>query len=350
MGTPCAYLLDADGRVAAPFAYGANEVPTLARQVAGIVELPIVKEASASDEDQDEEDLELPEIPGVKYLTSQADEVCGPGASGAKKPRIWAGTRAYAIGEYHIGVRADSPETHETLRAVFAAYRLPDDTPAPTNFSIVLGDHEGSSRGLHLLLEGNGVVVRTRSSSRVLYGLAAYLSNVIAPATSGATLRTYDRLGVVDGKAVILPGLILNDLEHVQAGLAKLGVAVADEPVTTIDLEGTEAVVPEPLVTPDAGAIEQLPEPKRWTTELPRVLPGRYPLAGWFTWTGDPEARDVSRAEAVAKAMHAAMLDPDNLVEQVDRLSDLFERVKPTGLSFEDPKGFLASLEAGLTR
>ena len=147
---------------------------------------------------------ELPEIEGVKYLSSQTDEVCAPGATGAKKPRIWAGTRPYGIGDYHIVVRADSAETHEILQAAFAAYRLPDDTPAPTNYSVVLGDHEGSSRGLNLVLEGNGVVVRTRSGQRAVYGLAAYLSRVLAPPAGKGFLQTYDRVGVIDGKAVIL--------------------------------------------------------------------------------------------------------------------------------------------------
>ena len=39
-GTPAAHLLDGDGRVAAPMAYGANEVPVLARELAGVTDEP----------------------------------------------------------------------------------------------------------------------------------------------------------------------------------------------------------------------------------------------------------------------------------------------------------------------
>jgi hypothetical protein len=291
--------------------------------------------------------MPLPEQPGVDYLPGTAAEVCGPGANPPKNPLVWAGTRPYKVGTYHVGIRANSEDTHETLRVAFAAYALPEGTPAPTNFSVVLGGG-GEARGLDLLFEANTIVVRSRSARRVLYGLAAYLSHLTASPDGDGLLRLYDRVGVREGKAMILPGVMLNDLEHVQAALARMGVAIADEPLTAVDLESLEVVVPEPTVAPDPAVIDALPPAGSWRTELPRVEPGRYPIERWFIWTADREASTMSRAEAVTKAMQVMACAPERLVEEAGRMSELFQRMNPTPISFEDAKEFVAAVGAAL--
>ncbi len=345
IGTPAAYLLDADGKVSARFAYGATEVPTLAREAAGLaarVELPIVSDAPSAPED-----VELPEIPGVKYLPAASAEVCAPGAQGGKKSRVWSGTRAYAIGEYHVGIRADSAETHATIQAVFAAHRLPGGTPAPVNYSVVLGDHEGASRGLNLLMDRTTTVIRSRSARRVLYGLAAYLSRVL-PLPDDGLLRTIELVGIHEGKALILPAFVLEDIEHVQPGLAKMGIAIADDPTADIDLERLELIVPEPRVQVDEAVIEALPHQGPWRTELARVEPGRYPLGGWYLSADPTDEHPPTRAEAIVQALQNVVSDPEKLPDQVQRFDDLFGRFRPTVLTFEDTKGFLDALKHAL--
>ena len=68
VGTPAALLLDADGRVAAPMAVGANEVPALLAELAGVENEPIPP--PVVDEQPSDASVELvdPVPPGTRYL------------------------------------------------------------------------------------------------------------------------------------------------------------------------------------------------------------------------------------------------------------------------------------------
>src|SRR5205085_11080912 len=139
MGTPAAYLLDGDGRVAAPLVSGAYQVPTLARRAAGKASPTAATTATPA-----------------RYAPGASDGMCGavaPGAAGAgrggakaAKPRTWTATVAYRVGEYHLGIRADTPAAAETVRRFLAAHHVGDDANVPANFSVVLGADRGDAR------------------------------------------------------------------------------------------------------------------------------------------------------------------------------------------------------------
>ena len=85
-------------------AYGADEVPVRAAELAGI-DRPDSPDPRAT---------EVPETAndGVLYFpTSSA--VCGPGGGGGgpASTTVWTGTAAYRVGAFHIGVRYNDPET-----------------------------------------------------------------------------------------------------------------------------------------------------------------------------------------------------------------------------------------------
>jgi hypothetical protein len=156
MGTPVSYLLDAEGKVAAPLAYGAGEVPALAKRTAGLPDGPVART-------------------DVKYLPGAVEGMCGPGAS-SKKPRVWTANENLRIGEYHVGVRSDSEAAAEIVRRAFEAELGEDDPDVPANYSVVLGEPvSGVSKDLRLLMFANTTVVRSRSPRRVLQALAAHL-------------------------------------------------------------------------------------------------------------------------------------------------------------------------------
>lgn len=273
MGTPVAYLLDRDGRVAAPIATGANEVPALARSIAGI----------------EEEVLE--ELPAdAKYLNLSEGDMCGPGGGGGggKVPRVWADTAAYGIGDYRVGVRPDSSGTDGIVARFLAGSRLPEGTRAPGDYSIVLGDGGTSKRGLNLVLEGNSTVVRTRSPRRALLGLAGYLASHLPGDTAG--LLRVRALGViVDGEAAILPADVNGWLDELQPRLARLGARPIDRPFVTIDVERRQVIVDEPALPLDLSVLEDLPQPTPRRSELAMVEPGRYPLRRWLIWQSNEE-------------------------------------------------------------
>lgn len=345
MGTPAAYLLDAEGRVDAPLAYGAGEVPELAGLAGGLI--PVVGAAAAAaaesapahdhehaeEHDPEHDHREEAVATGPRYLT-QAAGVCGPGASSGKKPRVWAATTAFAVGDYHVGVRMDSAATNETLGRILEPLRLPEGTRAPDNFSVILGGSGGrGTKELSLLLRGDETVVRSRSSRRVVRALISHLSSLLAP--DDGLLRTFNLAMLVDGEAVMLPAEARDWIEQLQPRLARLGVRLSDQPLAGIDLERLELVVPEPALSVNQAALEELAEPALGRSELPAIEPGRYRLRSWGINTHEDQ-ESVSRAHALSDTWGAVQSGQGEIEELVDKLGELFARVPLAPLSFID--------------
>jgi hypothetical protein len=306
MGTPVAYLLDVDGRVAAPLATGATEVPALARSLAGIVE-EVAEELPADG----------------RYLNLAGSGTCGPGGGSGKSPRVWAATGAYQIGEYRVGVRADSTRTDQVLAQFLAASRLPDEIRAPDDYAIVLGDGGTTKRGLNLVLEGDSTVVRTRSPRRALMGLAAYLASHLPSETTGL-LRASCLTVIVDGEAVILPSDVNSWLDELQPRLARLGAAPIDRPFVSIDAQRREVIVEEPALPVDLSVLEGLPEPAPRRSERPMVEPGRYPLRRWLIWQSNEEP-PLTRGQLVTQALSTCSVTPQTFEPDVFTLDALRE-------------------------
>jgi thiol-disulfide isomerase/thioredoxin len=354
MGTPVAYLLDAEGRVAEPLAYGADQVPLLARRAAGLEAKPAAASAAAPAADHDHEGHDHEheghdhEAAGPKYLPGSAG-VCNPGTvSSSKKPRVWAKTSAYAVGEFHIGVRADSLATDELLGRVFAEYRLPDDVEAPDNYSVVLGEvGKSGKRGLNLLLWANTTVVRSRSPRRVLLALASHFSSVLEE--KDGLLRTQSVGALLGDGAIVLPSAVMQWLEQVQPRLTRLGLRLVDQPYAIIDPERLELIVPEPRVRLDEAALAALEEPAPTRSELPRVEPGRYPL---LAWTLEEDQLDgdgaLTRARAVAATLPSVLGDLEALDDLLPQLGSLLGRISPVPLVFSTADELTDSLKERL--
>jgi thiol-disulfide isomerase/thioredoxin len=347
MGTPAAYFLDAEGRVDAELAYGAGEVPELASLAGGLI--PVVSAETAApasdgpahdhEHDGEHDHPEADVATGPRYL-AEAAGVCRPGASSGKKPRVWAAATAYSVGDYHIGVRADSVASNEVLGRVFQALRLPEGTRAPDNFSVILGAAGGrGAKELSLLLRGDETVVRSRSPRRVVRGLVSHLSSLVAP--DDGLLRTFNLAMLVDGEAVLLPAEARESIEQLQPRLARLGVPLSDEPLARIDLERLELVVPEPLLPFDSTALEALAEPAPGRSELPAIEPGRYRLRSWGI-NSDEEL--VTRAQALSDTWGALQAGQGDIEELVDKLANLFARVPLAPLSFTDDEQLIEEI------
>ena len=346
MGTPVAYLLDTEGRVAEPLAYGADEVPALARRAAGL-ETQSGPSAPADDHDHGHDHgPEVAPIEGPKYLPASGG-VCNPGAGASKKPRVWAKTSAYEVGEFHIGVRADSLATDDLLGRVFATHRLPGDVEAPDNYSVVIAEEgKRSARSLNLLLWGSSTVVRSRSPRRVLLALAAYLSSALEP--QEGLLRTSNVGAIVGDSAILMPSVVMQWLEDVQPRLSRLGVRLVDQPFSTIDPDRLELVVPEPRVEVDEGALAEISEPTPSRSEQPRVEPGCYPLRAWTVWETEEVDAPLTRAKAVAASLPSIIANPEDLEALLPQLGSLVERISPIPLVFDTPDELAGSLKESL--
>jgi len=342
-GTPAAYVLDEDGVIAQPMLVGADQVPRLANDLAGV----------------DSPDGSVA-IDGVRYLAAPG-AMCGPGGGGsASNSTKWEGLRAYEFGEHHVGIKYDDAETADVLDRLFPGARV-DDLRAPENYSVALGGTPttkgaGASRSLKLLVRGGRQLVRSRSSARVLAGLLQHLS---AELTQGAAaddslLRVYATPAVADGRAVLLPAGLVDHVKQLQPRFAKAGVTLVDTPEVFVDPATAELVVPEPTIPYDAALLEEVDAGPdggvKLGSELPWVRPGRYPLQSWLVVRSPDAIGPVSPGIALTSALGLVfgIESTERTVEVVGLLSSMLERVAVRATWYENPDELAHQVRAAL--
>jgi len=324
MGTPVAYLVEADGTVL-DLAMGAVEVARLARRTSGQPE-PAPTATVAGD-------------PGAKYIsTPPLAGVCGPAARAARRRvRTWEPTSVYRVDDFCVGLRADSEAADHLVGQALAAYRVAVRRTPPVHLSVVLPEGDGSGgSSFNLLLAGNDTVIRSRSPRRVLRGVAAYLSMLVAD--EAGTLAPPGIWGVsalpaiCGNGAVLLPGAIRRVLAAAQPRLARAGFRLVDMPVALIDPVIGDLVVPQPRVEIDETALDIAPEPVLGPGEGAWVAPGRYPLVAWALGPTPDRAETFTAAGAVATAWTLCVNPPGSPEATMTVLDNLFHRVPALGV------------------
>lgn len=342
-GTPAAYVLDEEGVIAQPMLVGADQVPHLANDLAG-VDAP---DGSVA-------------IDGVRYLAAPG-AMCGPGGGGgASNSTHWEGIRAYEFGEHHIGVKYDDAETAAVLDRLFPGAQV-DDLRAPENYAVALGGTPttkgtGSSRSLRLLVRGAQQLVRSRSSARVLAGLLQHLSAELAPgaAADDSLLRVYATPAVADGRALLLPAGLVDHVKQLQPRFAKVGVTLVDTPEVFVDPATAELVVPEPTIPYDAAVLDEVDAGPdggvKLGSELPWIRPGRYPLQSWLVVRSPDALGPVSPGIALTSALGLVfgIEDMDRTVEVVGLLTGMLEHVTVRATWYENPDELVQQVRASL--
>jgi thiol-disulfide isomerase/thioredoxin len=331
-GTPAAYLIAADGTLAESVVVGADQVPRLARDLAGVD--PATPYGESVEEAGDAE-VEGDETRG-KYLPAPG-EMCGPGGGGGSSTTEWQGTRVYAIGGFHVGLRYDDQETADVLDRLFPNVRV-NDRRAPDNYSVALGGTPttkgaGESRSLKLLVTGGTQVVRSRSGGRVLAALVQHLAVDVEPADP-SLLQVSATAAVHDGHALLLPPGLVNHLQQLQPRFAREGIGIVDSPRVLVDVATCELVVPEPSVPHDESVIEELDAGADLGREQPWIRPGRYPARTWCLARSPEHLGTLTPGVAVAAAI-PLLFDLDDLRGRVEVLADLFARVEPYGIWYQ---------------
>jgi thiol-disulfide isomerase/thioredoxin len=344
-GTPAAYLVNADGTLAEAMVVGADQVPVLARDLAGVdpaTEYGTLEEATDADLDEEARGHYLPAPGGM----------CGPGSgTSAVNSTDWHGTRAYALGEYRVGLRYDTPETAALLDQLFAGARV-NDRRVPDNYSVALpgilpAKNTGSTRSLNLLVHGSTQLVRSRSSGRVLAALLQYLAADLGEPVPPSLVRVSATAVLRDDEVLLLPPGLVNFVKHLQPRLAKAGMGIVDTPRVLLDVGSRELVVLEPGVPHDASVIEQLDISVKTRSELPWTRPGRYPLHAWFLTPGPAHMGRLSTAVAATAAL-SQLPGIDDVRAELERLADLFADVTPIGLWYGSAEEMIDQVTAAL--
>jgi peroxiredoxin len=345
-GTPAAYLLDADGMLAETMVVGADQVPALARDLAGVD--PAVPYGQSVQSDVDD----VPDGDEVrgKYLPAPG-AMCGPGGGrSASNTTEWQGTRAYAIGGYHVGLRYEDTPTAQLLDRLFPGARV-NDRRVPDNYSVALGGTPttkgaGTARSLKLLVHGSSQLVRSRSGGRVLAALLQYLSADLEPADP--SLTSVNATAVLhDGEALLLPPGLVNYVQQLQPRLARAGVSIVDSPRTLVDFTTRELVVPEPSIPFDASVIDELDAGAKLGRELSWVRPGRYALRRWFLSRSPEHLGRLTPAIAITAAL-PLLYGLDDLRGEVVRTAALFGDVEPYGIWYASADDLVNQVTAAL--
>ena len=337
-GTPASYLLEADGTLAEAMSVGAMQVPALARDLAGVDPgTPYGAQQETTLDDALDDELEGDEVRG-EYLPAPG-AMCGPGGGGgASNSTDWQGTRAYALGGYHVGLRYDALDTATVLDRLFPDTRV-NDRRVPDNYSVALGGTPttrgaGASRSLKLLVHGSTQLVRSRSGGRVLAALLQYLSADLAAPVDDLT-RVSATPVVRDGKALLLPPGLVAFVKQLQPRMAKTGMTIVDTPRAMLDLATGDLVVPEPVVAFDAAVLAEVDADVKLGSELPWVRPGRYPVRAWFVSRRPDHIGRLSRALAVTATL-PMLYEHDDLRVNVEQLAALFETVTAHAIWYEN--------------
>jgi hypothetical protein len=308
---------------------GADQVPLLVEELVGVA-APVVDE-------------ELPD--GVRYLPAPG-AMCGPGGGAGAKSTEWAGTRAYRIGDHHVGIRYNSDATAAVLDRLFPGSTV-DDRRAPDNYSVSLNtDTDGTSRDLNLLVHGGTQLVRSRSAARVLAGLLQYLSADLGT-SDDSLLKVNATVAVIGDDAVLLPPGLVQWVKQLQPRFTRQGIAMVDVPQAALDLEPAEVVIPAPTVDHDPAVLAELDVGVRLGSELPWVRPGRYPVRAWFLAHSPDTIGELSRGLAVTAALPLAY-QGEELEQAVAQLATLFERVTPNGIWYQRPDELVDQVAQGL--
>jgi hypothetical protein len=331
-GTPAAYLVEPDGTVGAPVAYGAVQVPLLAAELAGS-EPPEERGKSGRDG------------PLARYL-SVAVEACGAGGGAENRSIEWAGTRVYAFGAFHVGIRYNNAETAGLLDRLFEGLRV-EDRRAPDNYWLALFSLAGGRRRqLNLLVADGQQLVRARSAARAVRALLAYLSSRLEP-RDPSLLRLLATPAVRDGHGLILPLAVRSQFRDLEPSLARARIAVADTPWALVDAATAELVVPALDILHNQKVLAELDAQPMLGPELSAVRLGRYPIqACCLTSVGD---RVGALSPVVAVALSLGVLHPEDAIFEAmngevnrthsasaTRLVELLDRVPAYGLRFRN--------------
>ena len=190
----------------------------------------------------------------------------------------------------HVGIRSATAAVDALVRELLQAY-IVDLEGAPANYSLLVreaGVGRRPTRPVHQLFRSYSPVARSRNPGRVVDALLRHLGAVAHPPPDD--LLTVRAMPLIAGdRAMLVPIEVLRDLKTIQPHLRRAGLREVDVPYATLDPTTTALVVPAHGLDLGPAALTELHELDRSDGfGDPPVAAGRYPVAGWAFFAGDP--------------------------------------------------------------
>jgi hypothetical protein len=240
---------------------------------------------------------------------------------------------------------------NDVVRATFARHVV-DDTDAPSNYSVQLGETTpGASTGFHFLYRSSTAVVRSRDARRIVRALVSYLSSHRfddAQHRDPAHIRIHAVTLVTGEAAVLAPPILRRWPELIERRLNARGMRFADTPWALVDPGRGEVIVPEPVLDVEWQALDGLDALTAGRDRPdPSVPPGRYPITGWAFRVKPDEAGRLTRAQAVMQALQMTIGSLERGAQQaLDDLTTVVRAIEPAGVAWDDPAELVPSLVA----
>ncbi len=220
----------------------------------------------------------------------------------------WAPTRAYRIGPHLMGIRANTGDIDELLRAALADHVVEDVKPPYANYSIRIERpaERTVSQQLHLLYEGGCLIARSRHALDVIGALLHHLG-ARAPQPVPGPRVWCTPLRRRDGSAVLASVVIRRQAARHSSRLRSRGLELLHAPAVRFDPGTSEAVVPTPALTVANDALHTLSvlSGDRGASVSHLFAEQRLPLRSWVFMSAAGAFEKLNRSDALPLAVRA---------------------------------------------
>jgi hypothetical protein len=245
---------------------------------------------------------------------------------------VWVDSCTVDLGRVRAGIRANTRAGADAVAEAVTAHVV-EDPQARKNFSLMLSQ---SPTRAHLLYWGGCVAARAFDPKRIVRALVDHLA-AHQPPRDGLVWIT-SRAYVVDGRAVLLPTPLDDDLRVIDRELRLAGMVALDSPRALVDVRTGELVV-EDLLGVDWPAFDDLVASTICRRAEPTVPFGRYPIDRWVFVDYSGRWGPITRATAT----RAAILEIVDGVERptlvlFEQIGAIFDRVVATSMFPDRPK------------
>jgi len=228
----------------------------------------------------------------------------------------WAATRAFRVGDLHVGVRVSTSEIDRALVSALADVSV-EDPGVPPNYSIIedTTDHGRGQR--YRVFIGCKHATTTRTLARAIAILCGFLEDHLPGPVQDGQLDLLAVTLIHGQEAVLAPWQLRFGAPTMEARLERYGIHVLEHRSALTDAEEKQVVV-HPWRLPQST---RTGEGSLRMGAARRTAPGRFRLRGWLLWKSW-RWQEITPGIAAAYGMTVAR-EPDAPEKSLDAMASL---------------------------